>query len=122
MCSPSKANTGMLSGTCCFSTLLKTKTCAELKSVGKLDFYFQIESRGRPAMVRNYAVFRYDRSKCDPSLSGNGTYVSTSFNSSTAPILLLSTVNGYFDYMLAPLEANDFPTAAEVTFCVVINV
>ncbi|KAK5635758.1 hypothetical protein RRF57_011470 [Xylaria bambusicola] len=105
-----------------FSTLLKTKTCAELKSFGKLDFYFQIESRDRTAVVRNYAVLRYDGSKCDPILSGNGTHVSTKSNPSDVPVTLPPTVNGYLDYVLAPLEVNDFPTAAEVTRRVVINV
>ena len=105
-----------------FSTLLKTKTCAELKSFRKLDFYFQIESRDRTAVVRNYAILRYDGSKCNPILSGNSTHVSTKSNPPTVPITLPPTVNGYLDYVLAPLEANDFPTAAEVTRRVVINV
>ncbi|KAI1427163.1 Cupredoxin [Xylaria sp. FL1777] len=105
-----------------FSTLLETKTCAELESFGKLDFYLQIESRDRAAVVTNYAILRYDGSKCNSSLSGDGVHVPTNSNPPTPPIALPPTVNGYLDYVLQPLEPNDFPTAAEVTRRIVINV
>ncbi|KAI1272699.1 Cupredoxin [Xylaria sp. FL0933] len=102
-----------------FSTLLKTKSCDELKSFGKLDFYFQIESRDRTAVVTNYAILRYDGSKCNASFSG---HVPTNSNPSKTPVSLPPTVNGYLDYVLEPLEANDFPTSAEVTRRIIINV
>ncbi|KAI1307454.1 Cupredoxin [Xylaria venustula] len=105
-----------------FSTLLKTKSCNELKSFGKLDFYFQIESRDRTAVVTNYAILRYDGSKCNSTLNSNNTHVPTNSNPPTPAISLPPTVNGYLDYVLEPLEANDFPTAAEVTRRIVINV
>ncbi|KAI0412427.1 Cupredoxin [Xylaria grammica] len=105
-----------------FSTLFRTKTCDELNTLGKLDYYMQIESRDRTAVTRNYAVLRYDGSSCNPVLSGDGVHVSTTSNPSTTPIALPPIENGYLDYVLAPLEPNDFPTAAEVTRRVVINV
>ncbi|KAI0445829.1 Cupredoxin [Xylaria telfairii] len=105
-----------------FSTLLKTKTCAQLKALGKLDYYMQLESRDRPAVVRNYAVLRYDGSKCNSTIIGNNTHVPVNANPSTPPISLPPTVSGYLDYKLQPLEPNDFPTAAEVTRRIIINV
>ncbi|RWA06348.1 hypothetical protein EKO27_g8748 [Xylaria grammica] len=91
-----------------FSTLFQTKTCDELNTLGKLDYYMQIESRDRTALQS-----RVER---------DGVHVSTTSNPSTTPITLPPIENGYLDYVLAPLEPNDFPTAAEVTRRVVINV
>ncbi|KAI0534387.1 Cupredoxin [Xylaria digitata] len=105
-----------------FSTLFETKTCDELNSLGKLDYYLQIESRDRASVVTNYAILRYDGSSCNPALSGDNIHVSTDSNPPTAPITLPPTVNGYLDYVLEPLEPNDFPTAVEVTRRVIINV
>ncbi|GAP93313.2 putative multicopper oxidase [Rosellinia necatrix] len=106
-----------------FSTLLTTQTCAELAALGKLDFYMQIESRERRAVVTNYALLRYDGSSCNGTLHAATDHpASTTANPATAPLQLPPTVNGYLDYELQPLEPNDFPTAAEVTRRVVINV
>ncbi|KAI0913103.1 Cupredoxin [Ustulina deusta] len=102
-----------------FSTLLETKTCAELQAFGKLDYYLQIESRDREEVVTNYAILRYDGGKCSNS---SLSHVPTNSNPPTPPIYLPPTVDGYLDYVLGPLEPNDFPTAAEVTRRVVINV
>ncbi|KAI0867513.1 Cupredoxin [Hypoxylon argillaceum] len=105
-----------------FSTLIETKTCAELEALGKADFYMQIESRDRPSVVTNYAVLRYDVGKCNSTTSANYTRVPVNANPSAAPLQLPPTVNGFLDYVLQPLEANDFPAAAEVTRRIVINV
>ncbi|KAI1747464.1 Cupredoxin [Xylaria castorea] len=105
-----------------FSTLLKTKTCAQLKALGKLDYYMQLESRDRSSVVTNYAILRYDGSKCNPVINGTKAHVSVNANPSIAPISLPPTVNGFLDYKLQPLEPNDFPTAAEVTRRIIINV
>lgn len=105
-----------------YSTLLKTKTCAELDTLGKLDYYMQIESRDRSAVVTNYAILRYDGSKCNSTIDAKDAHVPVDANPSAAPIQLPPTVSGYLDYVLQPLEANDFPSAAEVTRRIVINV
>ncbi|KAI1121219.1 Cupredoxin [Nemania abortiva] len=105
-----------------FSTLLTTKTCTELGDLGKGDFYMQVESRDRPSVTTNYAILRYDVSKCSPIVGVNYTRVPDDANPSSAPITLPPTVNGFLDYVLQPLEPNDFPTAAEVTRRIVINV
>ncbi|KAI0402419.1 Cupredoxin [Xylaria palmicola] len=105
-----------------YSTLLKTKTCAELAALGKLDFYMQIESRDRSSVVKNYAILRYNGSKCNLTMSAKDAHVPVNANPSTTPIHLPPTVHGYLDYVLRPLEPNDFPTAAEVTRRIVINV
>ncbi|KAJ2989649.1 hypothetical protein NUW58_g3367 [Xylaria curta] len=105
-----------------FSTLLKTKTCDELKSFGKLDFYMQLESRDRTSVVTNYAILRYDGSKCNSTISTKDLHVPVNANPLTTPIQLPPTVNGFLDYVLQPLEPNDFPAATEVTRRIVINV
>ncbi|KAI0552292.1 Cupredoxin [Xylaria curta] len=105
-----------------FSTLLATKTCAQLQALGKLDYYMQLESRDRSSVVTNYAIIRYDGSKCSPAINSSKAHVPTNANPPTKPITLPPTVNGYLDYKLQPLEPNDFPTAAEVTRRIVINV
>ena len=101
-----------------FSVLFKTKSCAELKQTSKLDYYLQLESRERPTTVTNYAVLRYSNicnlqaPKCVPT---------TSYPSSK-PVQLPPTINGFLDYVLQPLQPNNFPTASEVTRRVTINV
>ncbi|KAJ8110777.1 hypothetical protein ONZ43_g5788 [Nemania bipapillata] len=105
-----------------FSTLLKTKTCAELEDLGKADFYMQIESRDRPTLVTNYAILRYDVGTCNATSGTNIARVPDNANPSTTPIQLPPTVNGFLDYVLQPLELNDFPTAEEVTRRILINV
>ncbi|KAI8627879.1 Cupredoxin [Xylariaceae sp. FL1651] len=105
-----------------FSTLVRTKSCEELKPLERLDFYMQLESRDRNAVVTNYAILRYDGSSCNLTMSADKTHVPTNSNPLTMPIYLPPTVNGYLDYVLQPLEPNDFPTAQEVTRRVVINV
>ena len=103
-----------------FSALLQSKTCDELKQSGKLDYYIQIESRERPSNTTNYAILRYNNScMIDPNSvksASNTTYPDQK------PIALPPTVDGFLDYVLQPLYANDFPSASQVTRRVVLNV
>ncbi|KAH6607356.1 l-ascorbate oxidase [Trichoderma cornu-damae] len=98
-----------------FSTLLRTKTCAELERLGKLDFYLQLETRDRPTVVASYAVLRY--SDACGGLRGLGDArlrVSTAAAPARRPVDLRPTVDGFLDYRLEPLFPNDCPSAAEV--------
>lgn len=103
-----------------FSTLLETMTCDELKELGKLDYYLQIESRDRPTVATNYAVLRYSNS-CgfDSALAKR---VQTNENPAEPPIKLPPTISGFLDYKLKPLEPNNMPSASEVTRRIIINV
>ena len=103
-----------------FSTLLRTKSCRELRQSMKLDYYIQIESRERPTNVTNYAILRYSN---DCNISTIATKnISTTTYPNIKPVLLPPTVNGFLDYALRPLGPNAFPSASEVTRRVVINV
>lgn len=94
-----------------FSALFKAKTCAELRRLGKLDFYLQVEPRDRPSNVVSYAVLRY-RNTC--GLDGD-LHVSTTAVPSKRPINLPPTIEGFLDYKLEPLYPNDFPSSDEVS-------
>ncbi|EHK22485.1 uncharacterized protein TRIVIDRAFT_29729 [Trichoderma virens Gv29-8] len=99
-----------------FSTLFETKTCDELASLQKWDFYLQIESRDRPRTVTSYAVLRY-RNTCD-ALQHRHLHdlpVSTTALPRQKPVYLPPTIEGFLDYKLEPLFPNDAPSAAEVS-------
>ncbi|KAL7916205.1 multicopper oxidase [Trichoderma velutinum] len=99
-----------------FSSLFKTKTCAELAEFGKLDFYMQIESRDRPRIIANYAVLRY-RNTCGKLQHRHldNLHVSTTTMPSRRPLDLPPTIDGFLDYKLEPLVPNDVPSSAEVS-------
>ncbi|KAK7743086.1 hypothetical protein SLS62_010719 [Diatrype stigma] len=113
-----------------FSALLDTKSCDELRDLGRLDFYIQTETRERTYSVTNYAILRYSADAC-----GSGNSTSTDFADplptdaypAQKPIDMPPTINGYLDYALRPLEGAEaeagsgFPSAAEVTRRVVLN-
>ena len=101
-----------------YSVLFKTKSCKELKTLGKTDFYFQIETRERPAMNRDYAILRYSTDGCSIKPS---SALPTNAYPKKAPLTLPPTVNGFLDYKLKPLKDNNFPTCKEVTRRVTIN-
>jgi len=102
-----------------FSTLLKTKSCHELKGSKKTDYYIQIESRERPSNLTNYAILRYSNICNLPSYSVKN--VSNAAYPDKKPVALPPTINGFLDYALQPLGPNDFPSASEVTRRVIIN-
>ncbi|KAI0161988.1 Cupredoxin [Xylariaceae sp. FL1272] len=101
-----------------YDALITTKSCAELKKLGKMDYYMQLESRDRKYVVTNYAVLRYSGCGGYPT---NSTRVSLTENPTTPPISLPSTIGGWLDYVLEPIKPNNFPTTDEVTRRIVIN-
>lgn len=103
-----------------FSTLLKSKTCDELKQSGKMDYYIQIESRERPTNTTNYAILRYNNT-CEIPSNTVISAVNTTYPDNK-PIALPPTVDGFLDYVLQPLYPNDFPSASQVTRRIVLNV
>ena len=103
-----------------FSTLIQTMTCDQLKQAGRLDFYIQVESRERPSNTTNYAILRYNNT-C-PGVDAKNGSLSTSMYPAKKPVTLPPTVSGFLDYQLRPLKSNNFPSAAEVTRRVTINV
>ncbi|KAL7791926.1 multicopper oxidase domain-containing protein [Trichoderma ceciliae] len=94
-----------------FSSLFTTKSCAELGSLAKLDFYLQMESRDRPTLVASYAVLRY-RNAC--GRHDDPLRVPTTALPARRPIDLPPTIQGFLDYKLEPLFPNDFPSSLEV--------
>ncbi|KAL6830082.1 multicopper oxidase [Trichoderma camerunense] len=99
-----------------FSSLFKTKTCAELALFKKLDFYLQIESRDRPRIIASYAVLRYSNT-CSALQHRHlyGRQVPTTTLPSERPIDLPPTIEGFLDYKLEPLVPNDVPSSDEVS-------
>ena len=100
-----------------YDALFETKSCDELRQLGKLDFYVQLETRERDPVVTNYAVLRYSNN-CNIARPNR---VATDTNPPTAPLTLPPTDPEYLDYQLEPLEDNDFPSSNEVTRRVFLN-
>ncbi|RDA88691.1 hypothetical protein CP532_4094 [Ophiocordyceps camponoti-leonardi (nom. inval.)] len=108
-----------------FDALLKTKTCDELKRLHKerLEFYIQLEARERPGPITSFAVLRY-KNTC-----GFQNVTSLSLKEAPlgdkTPLNLPGTIDDYLDYKLEPMSTDDkgekFPTAAEVTRRVILN-
>ncbi|KAI9692770.1 MAG: hypothetical protein M1820_009369 [Bogoriella megaspora] len=103
-----------------FSVLFKTKSCRELEQTGRLDYYLQIENRERNAPVTSYAILRYRNTCGIPSI--NVQRLPTTSYPTSKPINLPPTINGFLDYQLEPLQPNNFPSAAEVTRRVIVNI
>lgn len=99
-----------------YSALFHAKSCSELKQDDQLDYYIQLESRERNAVVTNYAVLRY-KNTCNMVEKR----LPTNANPKQRPMQLPPTIDGYLDYDLQPLQPNNFPTAAEVTRRVMIS-
>lgn len=112
-----------------FSALLETKSCSELRALGKLDFYIQTETRERTYPVTNYAILRY-ADTCGGDASAAASFADplpTDAYPAQKPLDMPPTINGYLDYALRPLASGadsgsgGFPAAAEVTRRVVLN-
>ncbi|KAJ4304489.1 hypothetical protein N0V90_000015 [Kalmusia sp. IMI 367209] len=101
------------------SVLLKTKSCDELRKIGRLDYYFQIESRERPVISTSYALLRY-RNTCNISEDSTQRLPKNSYPLNR-PINIPPTINGFLDYQLQPLVPNNFPKASEVTRRIILN-
>ncbi|KAL4994100.1 Cupredoxin [Aspergillus recurvatus] len=96
-----------------YSVLLTAKSKEELEALNKQQFYIQITTLERPEILTNFAVLDYS-SDSPPDL----TTVP-----SPAPLPVATTVHGWLDYELEPLQPNqDFPTLEEVTRRVIIDV
>lgn len=100
-----------------FDVLFRTKTHSELRALNKTDFFFQFETRDRPAVYRGYGVLRYttahNTSKALPPAP-------------TTPIFNLPNITyTWFETpntTLQPLYPNpSFPTLSEVTRRITIN-
>lgn len=90
-----------------FDFLLHTKTEDELRTLGKSNFWIQLESRYRPVNVTSYAVLSYTQ---NPP------------NQTTAlappqdrPLTFTNQIYDWLEYTLEPLVPNGFPTADKVT-------
>ncbi|KAJ5345731.1 hypothetical protein N7452_003735 [Penicillium brevicompactum] len=96
-----------------YSILLKAKTEAELQEANSRQFYFQITTLGRPAVLTTFAVLEYP--------SSAPTDLTTVPN--PPPLPVANVTYGWMDYALEPYSpSSDFPTAAEVTRRIIIDV
>ncbi|KAL5338357.1 Cupredoxin [Aspergillus crustosus] len=94
-----------------YSVLLKAKSKAELAKAHKRQFYIQITTLERPAVLTNFAVLSYT---AKPDLKTVPP---------RPPLPVASAVQGWLDYELQPLHPDhDFPRAEEVTRRIVIDV
>ncbi|KHN98325.1 uncharacterized protein MAM_04086 [Metarhizium album ARSEF 1941] len=100
-----------------YSALFRAKSCQDLRKDDQLDYYIQLESRDRNDIVTNYAILRYENT-CNMTPNR----VATHKNPKRQPLHLPPTIDGYLDYALQPLKPNNFPTAAEVTRRVMLNI
>jgi L-ascorbate oxidase len=87
-----------------FDYLLKTKTEAELESLGKRNFWIQIEIRDRPVNYTSYACLSYDGQGCGPVPAQDSPVISLPRDTTT-----------WLEYTLQPLLPNAFPALSEVT-------
>ncbi|CAG8083478.1 unnamed protein product [Penicillium salamii] len=96
-----------------YSVLLKAKTEEELQQAESRQFYFQITTLGRPAVLTTFAVLEYS----SPTATDLKTVPAT------PPLPVANVTYGWMDYALESyFPDTDFPTAAEVTRRIVINV
>ncbi|KAL4950911.1 Cupredoxin [Aspergillus filifer] len=96
-----------------YSVLLTAKSEEELQKVDTRQFYIQITTLERPEILTNFTVLDYS--------SDNSADLTTV--PSDPPLPVASTVQGWLDYELEPLERDkDFPTLDEVTRRIIIDV
>lgn len=106
-----------------FSTLVQTKTCAELASLNQTDYYMMIQTRDRPIQTTGYSILRYNVSSCNiHSTQTLATHQLPTNQFPAQPPLTLPPISYTFlEYVLSPLLPNNFPSAGEVTRTVYIN-
>ncbi|KAF2724415.1 multicopper oxidase [Polychaeton citri CBS 116435] len=85
-----------------FDVIFQAKTAEEL--AGETDYLIQFETKNRPAVYHGYGVLRYS--------PGNVSIVAAP---SSPPLALSNATYDWLEYALEPLKPNNFPTAAEVT-------
>ncbi|KAJ4265244.1 hypothetical protein NW764_015655 [Fusarium oxysporum] len=100
-----------------YDAVLRTKSCQELRELGKLDYYIQVENRDRIEMVSSYGILRYKNTCNLPSQKRLPEHS----NPSKSPMILPPTISGYLDYKLRPLRHTNPPTINEVTRRVIIH-
>lgn len=95
-----------------FSVLLKTKSAAELKALGRTNFWIRYENRERPTNVSGYAQLVYDVPKA--------TYIPAEFPD-VSPVVLPKIVYNWLEYSLTPAEPNKVPFPKKADRTVVIQ-
>lgn len=99
-----------------FDVLFKAKTLEELQSLGKTDFFFQFETRDRPAIYQGYGVLRYVTDS--PAQDTPSAPTSPIFDLPDATYTWLEEP----DTVLQPLYPDpSFPSLSEVTRRITIN-
>lgn len=103
-----------------FDVLFRTKTLAELQAMNKTDFFFQFETRDRPAVYRGYGVLRYTTTTNPPN---NNTAAAPLPPAPSTPVFNLPNITyDWLESTLQPLYPDpSFPTLSEVTRRIVIN-
>jgi L-ascorbate oxidase len=91
-----------------FDFLLKTKSAAEIKALGKQHFWFQLDTLGRPLDILSYAVLEYEIPATKLQAAPTARPATPPFNS-TDP-----NWTTWLEYQLQPLTPNGFPAASEV--------
>ncbi|KPI37991.1 L-ascorbate oxidase [Cyphellophora attinorum] len=89
-----------------FDYLLKTKSAAQLATLGKSNFWIQFEVEYRPVNYSSYACLSYDGKGCGPAPP------------QSSPVLNVTHSLDWLEYTLEPLSPADaaaFPTLDEVT-------
>lgn len=86
-----------------FDVIFRAKSSLEL--AGKTEFFIQYETKDRPRVYRSYGILRYSHANASKATTGP----------STPPLTLPNTTHAWLEYALQPLTPNNFPSAAEVT-------
>ncbi|GAM83067.1 hypothetical protein ANO11243_010530 [Dothideomycetidae sp. 11243] len=87
--------------------LFTTKSEAELKQLGKTNFWIQMETRYRPVNITSYAILSYtDCAGCDTNTPNAPP--------STPPLTITNEVQNWLEYTLESLTPNNFPPSSEV--------
>lgn len=111
---PADTNLIELAGGQRYDFLLETKSREYLQSVGKSEFWIQVETRYRAINTTFYAILSYDT---DLDLN-------TSVPSSPPtqkPLHIPYNLEDWMEYKFEPLYNNDFPSSDQVTREVYIN-
>lgn len=105
-----------------YDFLLHAKTCEELRDLGKMDYYLQLESREQQFFHKHWALLRYSNTCGFQDVQRHSTRKSPTEKN---PITLPPTIHGWLNYALKPLDPSangGFPSAEEVTRRVFLNI
>lgn len=116
-----------------FDILFRTKTRSELAALNKTDFFFQFETKDRPAVYQGYGVLRYTTTTTTDNSHHRGGAKDTNDNTTTPDVAfpaapstqifnLTNITYNWLESTLRPLYPDPFfPTLAEVTRRITIN-